>query len=69
VAADTLGYDGVLLPTACEDPWVVASACCGGDQRLKFLVAITTCTSQPGRALTTFDRLSGEPDDQSGHGW
>jgi alkanesulfonate monooxygenase len=28
VAADTLGYDGVLLPTgrSCEDAWVVASS-------------------------------------------
>ncbi len=28
VAADTLGYEGVLIPTgrSCEDPWVVASA-------------------------------------------
>ena len=28
VAADTLGYEGVLLPTgrSCEDAWVVASS-------------------------------------------
>jgi alkanesulfonate monooxygenase len=27
VAADTLGYDGVLLPTgrSCEDPWITAA--------------------------------------------
>ena len=32
VAADTLGYDGVLLPTgrSCEDPWVVASSLLSG---------------------------------------
>ena len=28
VAADSLGYEGVLIPTgrSCEDPWVVASS-------------------------------------------
>jgi alkanesulfonate monooxygenase len=42
VAADTLGYDGVLLPTgrSCEDAWVVASSLIGCTKQLKFLVAI-----------------------------
>ena len=42
VAADTLGYDGVLLPTgrSCEDAWVTASSLISATQRLKFLVAM-----------------------------
>ena len=42
VAADTLGYEGVLLPTgrSCEDAWVVASSLIPATKRLKFLVAI-----------------------------
>lgn len=63
VAADTLGYDGVLLPTgrSCEDAWVVASSLIGATQRLKFLVAIRPGLSLPGlsvRMAATFDRLS-----------
>ena len=64
VAADTLGYDGVLLPTgrSCEDSWVVASSLIGFTKRLKFLVAIRPGLSSPGfaaRQTATFDRLSG----------
>lgn len=63
VAADTLGYDGVLLPTgrSCEDSWVVASSLIGATQKLKFLVAIRPGISSPGLAIrmaATFDRLS-----------
>lgn len=63
VAADTLGYDGVLLPTgrSCEDAWVVASSLIGATQRLKFLVAIRPGVSSPqsaARMAATFDRLS-----------
>lgn len=63
VAADTLGYDGVLLPTgrSCEDPWVAASSLIGVTQKLKFLVAIRPGLSTPGlsvRMASTFDRLS-----------
>ncbi|MES2832611.1 MAG: FMNH2-dependent alkanesulfonate monooxygenase [Pseudomonadota bacterium] len=63
VAADTLGYEGVLLPTGrtCEDAWVVASSLIGATQRLKFLVAIRPGLSSPGLAVrmaATFDRLS-----------
>ncbi|MES2935690.1 MAG: LLM class flavin-dependent oxidoreductase [Pseudomonadota bacterium] len=63
VAADTLGYDGVLLPTgrSCEDAWVVASSLIGATQKLKFLVAIRPGLSTPGLAVrmaATFDRLS-----------
>jgi alkanesulfonate monooxygenase len=63
VAADTLGYEGVLLPTgrSCEDAWVVASSLIGATRRLKFLVAIRPGISSPGlaaRMAATFDRLS-----------
>ena len=42
VAADTLGYEGVLIPTgrSCEDPWTVASSLIDATRRLKFLVAL-----------------------------
>lgn len=64
VAADTLGYEGVLLPTgrSCEDAWVVASSLIPATKRLKFLVAIRPGLSSPGlsaRMAATFDRLSG----------
>jgi alkanesulfonate monooxygenase len=63
VAADTLGYEGVLLPTgrSCEDAWVVASSLIGETRRLKFLVAVRPGLSTPGLAVrmaSTFDRLS-----------
>jgi alkanesulfonate monooxygenase len=63
VAADSQGYDGVLIPTgrSCEDPWVVASSLIGATQNLKFLVAIRPGLLTPGiavRMAATFDRLS-----------
>ncbi|CAN7508593.1 FMNH2-dependent alkanesulfonate monooxygenase [Trinickia sp. LjRoot230] len=63
VAADTLGYEGVLLPTgrSCEDAWVVASSLISATQRLKFLVAVRPGLSSPAlsaRMAATFDRLS-----------
>ncbi|MFZ6673111.1 FMNH2-dependent alkanesulfonate monooxygenase [Undibacterium sp. Xuan67W] len=63
VAADTQGYDGVLLPTgrSCEDAWVVASSLIGATKNLKFLVAVRPGLSTPGLAVrmaSTFDRLS-----------
>ena len=63
VAADTLGYDGVLLPTgrSCEDAWVVASSLIGAPRRLKFLVAIRPGVSSPqfsARMAATFDLLA-----------
>lgn len=64
VAADTLGYDGVLIPTgrSCEDPWIVAASLLGATQRLRFLVAVRPGLMQPtlaARMAATFDRLSG----------
>jgi alkanesulfonate monooxygenase len=63
VAADTLGYEGVLLPTgrSCEDAWVVASSLIPVTRSLKFLVAIRPGLSSPAlsaRMAATFDRLS-----------
>lgn len=62
-AVDTLGYDGMLLPTgaACEDAWITAASLIPLTQRLKFLVAI-----RPGlitapvsaQMAATFDRFS-----------
>ncbi|CAG9167147.1 FMNH2-dependent alkanesulfonate monooxygenase [Cupriavidus pinatubonensis] len=64
VAADTLGYEGVLIPTgrSCEDPWVVASALAAVTQKLRFLVAVRPGLMTPtlaARMAATFDRISG----------
>ena len=64
VAADSLGYEGVLIPTgrSCEDPWVIASSLLPITKRLKFLVAVRPGLHQPAlaaRMAATFDRLSG----------
>ncbi|WP_182283402.1 FMNH2-dependent alkanesulfonate monooxygenase [Comamonas testosteroni] len=64
VAADSLGYEGVLIPTgrSCEDPWVVASSLLPVTRRLKFLVAVRPGLHQPSlaaRMAASFDRLSG----------
>ncbi|MCZ8096059.1 MAG: LLM class flavin-dependent oxidoreductase, partial [Acidovorax sp.] len=64
VAADSLGYEGVLIPTgrSCEDPWVIASTLLPVTRRLKFLVAVRPGLHQPAlaaRMAATFDRLSG----------
>lgn len=63
-AADSLGYEGVLIPTgrSCEDPWVVAASLIPVTRRLKFLVAVRPGLHQPSlaaRMAATFDRLSG----------
>lgn len=64
VAVDTLGFDGVLIPTgrSCEDPFIVASSLIGVTQKLKFLVALRPGLLQPAlaaRTAATLDRLSG----------
>ena len=63
IAADSLGYEGVLIPTgrSCEDPWVVASSLLPVTKRLKFLVAVRPGLHQPSlaaRMAASFDRLS-----------
>jgi alkanesulfonate monooxygenase len=83
-AADTLGFQGVLLPTgrSCEDAWVVASTLVPVTTKLKFLVAIRPGITSPtaaARMAATFDRLSsgrllinvvtgGDPDEALGDG-
>ncbi|MBC7956801.1 MAG: FMNH2-dependent alkanesulfonate monooxygenase [Cytophagales bacterium] len=64
IAADSLGYEGVLLPTgrSCEDSWVVAASLIDATKRLKFLVALRPGLVQPSqsaRMAATLDRLSG----------
>jgi len=64
VAADSLGYEGVLLPTgrSCEDSWVLAASLIDATRRLKFLVALRPGLVQPAqsaRMAATLDRLSG----------
>lgn len=64
IAADSLGYEGVLLPTgrSCEDSWIVAASLIDATRRLKFLVALRPgllAPSQSARMAATLDRLSG----------
>jgi alkanesulfonate monooxygenase len=64
IAADSLGYEGVLLPTgrSCEDSWVLAASLIDATRRLKFLVALRpglVAPTQSARMAATFDRLSG----------
>lgn len=64
IAADSLGYEGVLLPTgrSCEDSWIVAASLIDATRRLKFLVALRPGLVQPSqsaRMAATLDRLSG----------
>jgi alkanesulfonate monooxygenase len=64
IAADSLGYEGVLLPTgrSCEDSWIVAASLIDATRRLKFLVALRpglVAPSQSARMAATLDRLSG----------
>ena len=63
-AADTLGYEGVLLPTgrSCEDSTVVAAAMAPVTSNLKFLVAVRPGIQSPtaaARWTSTLDRISG----------
>jgi alkanesulfonate monooxygenase len=63
MAADTLGYYGVLLPTgrSCEDSWVVASAVAPFTRQLKFLVALRPGLVSPtmgARLAATLDRVT-----------
>jgi alkanesulfonate monooxygenase len=64
IAADSLGYEGMLLPTgrSCEDSWIVAASLIDATRRLKFLVALRpglVAPSQSARMAATLDRLSG----------
>ena len=63
IAADSLGYEGVLIPTgtSCEDAWLVAAALAPMTTRLRFLVAVRPGLQPPtlaARMTATLDRLS-----------
>ena len=63
IAADTLGYGGVLIPTgaSCEDSWLIAAALAPMTTRLRFLVAVRPGLQPPSlaaRMTATLDRLS-----------
>jgi len=64
IAADSLGYEGVLIPTgrSCEDSWIIAASLIDVTRRLKFLVALRpglVAPAQSARMAATLDRLSG----------
>ncbi|WP_236247517.1 FMNH2-dependent alkanesulfonate monooxygenase [Pseudomonas tohonis] len=64
VAADQLGYDGVLIPTgaSCLDPWVTAASLVPVTQRIKLLVALRTTLGNPtatARQAASLDQASG----------
>ena len=63
LAADSLGFEGVLIPTgrSCEDSWLLASALAPLTERLRFLVAVrpgVLSPTQAARMTATLDRLS-----------
>jgi alkanesulfonate monooxygenase len=63
IAADRLGYGGVLLPTgqSCEDSWITATGLATHTERLKFLVALRPGVVSPSfaaRQTAALDRLS-----------
>ena len=63
VAADRLGFGGVLLPTGinCLDGWMVGSAIAPFTRQLKFLLALRPGFMTPGlaaRQAVAFDRIS-----------
>lgn len=64
LAADNLGFYGVLIPTgkSCEDSWLVASALAPITKTLRYLVAVRPGLQPPSlaaRMAATLDRLSG----------
>lgn len=63
VAADKLGYDGILIPTGsgCLDPWVVAGSVAPVTHKLKLLVALRTALTKPtaaARMAATLDQAT-----------
>lgn len=62
-AVDTLGFEGVLLPTgqSCEESWITAAGLVRETERLKFLVALrpgVTLPSFAARQTAALDRMS-----------
>lgn len=63
IAADSLGFHGVLIPTgkSCEDSWLTAAALISVTKQLRFLVAVRPGLQPPtlaARMASTLDRLS-----------
>jgi alkanesulfonate monooxygenase len=63
LAADELGFEGVLLPTgqSCEDSWITATGLSVLTERLKYLVALRPGVTSPtfaARQTAALDRLS-----------
>ena len=61
VTAESLGYDGLLIPTgaSCLDPWVTAASLVPVTSRIKLLVALRTSISGPtvnARQAATLDQ-------------
>ena len=61
VTAESLGYDGLLIPTgaSCLDPWVTAASLVPVTSRIKLLVALRTSVSGPtatARQAATLDQ-------------
>ena len=61
VTAESLGYDGLLIPTgsSCLDPWVTAASLVPVTQRIKLLVALRTSLGAPvasARQAATLDQ-------------
>ena len=64
VAADRLGYYGVLMPTGaqCADAWITAASVAPFTERLRLLVALRPGLTAPAEAVrqaAALDRLSG----------
>ncbi|WP_322044191.1 FMNH2-dependent alkanesulfonate monooxygenase [Paraburkholderia sp. J67] len=65
VAAEELGYDGLLIPTgsSCLDPWVTAASLAPVTRRIKLLVALRTSlgnvTASARQAATLDEALGG----------
>lgn len=65
VTAESLGYDGLLIPTgsSCLDPWVTAASLAAVTHRIKLLVALRTSTANPSviarQAATLDEALKG----------
>jgi len=62
-AVDSLGYDGILIPTGsgCLDPWVAAATVAACTRRIKLLVALRTALTKPtaaARQAATLDMAS-----------
>ncbi len=61
IAAENLGYDGLLIPTgsSCLDPWITAASLAPVTRRIKLLVALRTSASHPtvcARQAATLDQ-------------